>query len=104
LPIFDRRLSIVLAIPLNLLLQAVAISLPSVQRLSARRRRERGVPMPSNGEINNCFGVYKTVCCGSEIVIAEGAKFPDCPKHPTLSTEWKSIDDEPIGFGLPVRV
>jgi len=60
--------------------------------------------MPSNGEINNSFGVYKTLCCGSEIVIAEGAKFPDCPKHLTISTQWKSIHDEPSGVGRPVRV
>jgi hypothetical protein len=50
-----------------------------------------------NGEINEKFGVYKSVCCGYEIVIAEGAEFPDCPKHPKLVTQWKStVDEEPI--------
>jgi hypothetical protein len=29
-------------------------------------------------------------------VIAEGARFPDCPKHPKLPTTWKSDADEPI--------
>jgi hypothetical protein len=52
--------------------------------------------MPQNGEINNRFGVYKNVCCGSEIVLREGSAFPDCPKHPKLTTIWKSITDEPI--------
>ena len=52
--------------------------------------------MPMNGEINDRFGIYKSVCCGSEIVIAEGAKFPDCRKHPKLPTKWNSITDEPV--------
>jgi hypothetical protein len=67
-------------------------------------RRRKGLTMPMNGEINDSFGVYKTVCCGSEIVIPEGAKFPSCPKHTKLPTRWKSIDDEPIRVGLPVQV
>ena len=52
--------------------------------------------MPQNGEINNRFGVYKSVCCGREIVLREGSFFPDCPNHPKLTTKWKSVDDEPI--------
>ncbi len=53
--------------------------------------------MPFNGEINKTFGVYKSVCCSYEIVIAEGVEFPDCPKHPKLVTKWKSsVDEEPI--------
>ena len=52
--------------------------------------------MPDNGEISNRFGVYKSVCCDLEIVIAAGATFPDCPKHPNLVTKWKSVGDEPI--------
>lgn len=47
--------------------------------------------MPSNGEINDRFGVYKNVCCGEEIVIPAGKEFPDCPNHPKLSTIWKPI-------------
>ena len=42
--------------------------------------------MPDNGEINERFGVYKSVCCGREIIIREGATFPDCPNHPKLGT------------------
>ncbi len=52
--------------------------------------------MPINGQINMEFGVYRSVCCGAEIVIAEGVEFPDCPRHPKLSTKWKSVTDEPI--------
>ena len=52
--------------------------------------------MPMNGETNKQFGVYKSVCCGAEIVIAEGIPFPDCPRHPKLPTKWKSTRDEPI--------
>jgi hypothetical protein len=52
--------------------------------------------MPLNGDTNERFGVYMSVCCGMEIVIAEGAKFPYCPNHPKLSTKWKSTTDEPI--------
>jgi hypothetical protein len=51
--------------------------------------------MPMNGDINERFGVYTSLCCGAEIVIPEGARFPDCPRHRGLTTTWKS-DDEPI--------
>ena len=52
--------------------------------------------MPQNGEINRDFGVYKTVCCGAEIVINVGSTFPDCPNHPRLTTIWKPVADEKI--------
>ena len=52
--------------------------------------------MPQNGEINRKFGIYKTVCCGAEIVINLGATFPDCPNHRKLSTIWKYLVDEKI--------
>jgi hypothetical protein len=55
-----------------------------------------GADMPTNGEINQAFGVYRNICCGVEIVIQAGATFPDCPNHPKLTTKWKGIADEPI--------
>jgi hypothetical protein len=50
--------------------------------------------MPTNGELNKKFGVYKTVCCGCEIVVAEGINFPDCPNHSKLTTIWKPMNTE----------
>jgi hypothetical protein len=52
--------------------------------------------MPANGVVNSNFGVYRTICCNAEIVIPEGAVFPDCPKHLNLSTEWKLVEDDQI--------
>jgi len=52
--------------------------------------------MPQNGEVNKKFGVYKNVCCGQEIVITEGATFPDCAKHPRLTTIWKPATSDHI--------
>ena len=53
--------------------------------------------MPQNGDVNKKFGVYRTLCCGAEVVISAGASFPDCPRHPKLPTKWKAIsDDRPI--------
>ena len=49
-----------------------------------------------NGEENTRFGVYWSVCCGVEIVLAEGMTFPHCPNHPKLTTYWKSVADEKI--------
>jgi hypothetical protein len=54
------------------------------------------VIMPENGVINKKFGVYKSLCCDSEIVIGEGLTFPDCPKHPNLPTKWKQVPDDRI--------
>jgi hypothetical protein len=48
--------------------------------------------MPQNGEVNQRFGVYRNVCCGQEIMIRERATFPDCKKHPKLTTIWKPVD------------
>ena len=50
--------------------------------------------MAHNGEINQRVGVYKTVCCGTEIVINAGVAFPDCPRHPKLTTIWKAVIEE----------
>ena len=47
--------------------------------------------MPQNGDINEKFGIYKSVCCDVAIVISEGVTFPDCPKHINLATEWKML-------------
>jgi hypothetical protein len=47
--------------------------------------------MAMNGEVNTKFGIYRTLCCGQEIVISVGAEFPDCPRHPKLTTEWKTV-------------
>jgi hypothetical protein len=52
--------------------------------------------MPRNGEINTNFGVYKNLCCGREIIIREGATFPDCQDHPQLPTVWNVIEVEII--------
>jgi hypothetical protein len=50
--------------------------------------------MPINGEICEEFGVYESVCCGEEIVISARSRFPFCPNHPKLRTEWKLTADE----------
>jgi hypothetical protein len=58
--------------------------------------------MPNNGEANRRFGVYINLCCGIEMVIAEGMVFPDCPNHPRLTTIWKPTKKDEI-HKLPVR-
>ena len=50
--------------------------------------------MPQNGEMNETFGVYKSACCGTEIVITKGAIFPFCPDHTRSPTTWKLIPEE----------
>ncbi len=50
--------------------------------------------VPKTGEVNQKFGVYKSTCCGYEIVITEGATFPFCPDHLPLITIWKLLPDE----------
>ena len=49
--------------------------------------------MPHNGQVNEKFGVYKSFCCGAEIVITKGAIFPRCPDHPRY-TLWKLFPEE----------
>jgi hypothetical protein len=53
-----------------------------------------GGTVAQNGKVNENFGVYKSVCCGAEIVITKGAIFPYCPDHARLTTMWKLLADE----------
>ena len=52
--------------------------------------------MPRNGEINTKFEIYQSVCCGQEIIIRQGARFPSCPNHPRSTTIWKPLEAEVI--------
>jgi len=52
--------------------------------------------VPESGQINEKFGVYESICCGAEIVIREGATFPECPNHRSLKTIWNPLDFEMI--------
>ena len=36
--------------------------------------------------------VSTEMSCGREIIIREGATFPDCANHPKLSTVWKTVE------------
>jgi len=47
-----------------------------------------------NGDPSQRSGIFKSVCCGAEIVIATGTRFPACPNHPRLTTFWKHIKDD----------
>ena len=50
------------------------------------------IKVPSSGEKNTSFGIYRNDCCGLEIVISAGSEFPSCPKHPQRLTEWIQIE------------
>ena len=58
--------------------------------------------MPLNGEANQKSGVYKSVCCGAEIVINAGSMFPDCANHPEVTTMWRPVVHDKI-IGLTGR-
>ena len=49
--------------------------------------------MAQSGDKNTAFGIYKSACCGQEIVITGRATFPHCPRHSQLRTEWISISE-----------
>jgi hypothetical protein len=59
--------------------------------------------MLMNGDRCIQFGVYRSLCCGVEIIIAAGATFPECPKHVKLPTSWKPVNEGRIQhvFELP---
>jgi hypothetical protein len=48
---------------------------------------ENGTPCPGSG-------MFKSVCCGTEVIIDQGMTFPDCPNHPRLSTVWKRVKEK----------
>jgi len=46
--------------------------------------------VPKSGDVNQQFGIYKSTCCSSEIVLVKGAIFPVCNKHKQPAT-WKLV-------------
>ncbi len=50
--------------------------------------------MPHSGDINLTFSVYKNGCCGREIVVREGATFPECPDHSGAITICEPLPTE----------
>ena len=50
--------------------------------------------MPKNREMNSQAGIYKNVCCGTEIVIPAGVAFPDCARHADQRTDWEIVRNE----------
>src|SRR5262245_52945437 len=64
------------------------------RKIASRQTRRCRIAMPMNGEVNQNWGVYRNACCGKEIIIREGATFPDCPNHPKSNATWKMIEVE----------
>ena len=60
--------------------------------MSAGVQTGTGNAMAQNGDVNMQYGLYRNLCCGLEIIVREGAKFPDCENHPKLSTVWKLVE------------
>jgi hypothetical protein len=59
--------------------------------------------VPQNGEINEKFGTYKSVCCDAEIIINPGVPFPDCPRHVKLPTIWKRVSGDKLVDAAPKK-
>ena len=49
-----------------------------------------GTKFPS-GVRNLAYGVWRSRCCGDEIVLYSGAIFPTCHRHRDQVTEWVLI-------------
>jgi hypothetical protein len=58
--------------------------------------------MAQSGDKNTSFGIYKSACCGQEIVITGGATFPNCPRHRLFRTEWIAITESEEAIRLVV--
>lgn len=52
-----------------------------------------GVAFP-NGVKNVEYGVWRSRCCGQEVVLYPGLIFPTCNKHPDSVTEWVLISTD----------
>ncbi len=65
--------------------------LPHEKIKAIHGQRELSCGVFQNGDVCMNSGVFVTVCCGQEIVIANGLTFPDCPKHSNFPTLWKPI-------------
>src|SRR5207249_9886449 len=50
------------------------------KKLMYAQKQRRSVVL-ATGKKNPQFGIYNAVCCGYEIVVTEGARFPECPEH-----------------------
>jgi len=59
--------------------------------------------MARNGEVNETFGIFRSLCCGIEITLREKELFPDCPRHRNLPTVWKGVNDGSIPKAIELR-
>ena len=53
-------------------------------------RFDRGTRIFLSGDKCEQFGVYEAACCGYEVVLIDGAMFPDCPAHKEPA-DWKLV-------------
>jgi hypothetical protein len=51
-----------------------------------------GMKRPS-GEATLDYGIWKSRCCGDEIVLYSGIRLPVCTRHPETETEWVLISN-----------
>src|SRR5438874_12627426 len=62
-------------------LRNTQISLLRFKKKFMYAQKQRRTVVLATGNKNPQFGIYKTVWCGYEIVVTEGARFPDCHEH-----------------------
>jgi hypothetical protein len=43
------------------------------------------------GSVNKEHGIFKSHCCGDELVLYKGITFPNCKKHQELATRWEMV-------------
>ena len=86
--------------------RTVRIVLTAVGALREERAVEkfywRFCQVAQSGDKNTSFGIFRSVCCEREIVIIDGATFPECPKHRHLPTEWVAISESAVRIHLVV--
>jgi hypothetical protein len=64
----------------------------AVFRVIAPQLRDGSVGI--NGEISSTTDYYRNLCCGSEILVLAGKRFPDCNRHKDWSVVWVLIGEE----------
>jgi len=85
--------SITLEVPL---LQKAQGLLPSARRSSIVKKKFGSVEFLA-GSVNGNYGIYRNHCCGNELVLYRGIKFPNCVTHNEMQTRWHLMTAIPEG-------
>jgi hypothetical protein len=49
------------------------------------------------GSVNGHYAIYRNHCCGDELILYPGIRFPNCKRHNEIVTRWQMVGAISVG-------